>query len=173
MAKGKYQRWLKPEGLLLIQGWARDGLTDEEIARKMGINRQTLYKWMNKYGDISDSIKSNKEVADRAVEQALFRKATGYKIKEVTRERRINPLTREPEMVVIKEIEKEVPPETAAQVFWLKNRKPTEWRDKREVENTAPVNAFDSIREITGRILEATSERALDDFLTEEGEADE
>lgn len=173
MAKGKYQRWLTPEGLLLIQGWARDGLTDEEIARKMGVTRKTLYEWMNKYGDICDAIKRNKEVADREVEQALFRKATGYKIKEVTRERRINPLTREPELVVIKEIEKDVAPDTAAQVFWLKNRKPNEWRDKREVETGAPASAFDNIAEITGRILEATSERSLDDFLEEEGEAHE
>lgn len=173
MAKGKYQRWLKPEGLLLIQGWARDGLTDEEIARKMKINRATLYDWQKKFSDISDAIKSNKEVADREVEQALFRKATGYRTKEITRERRINPLTRESELVVIKEIEKEIAPDTAAQVFWLKNRKPNEWRDKREVETGAPASAFDNIAEITGRILEATSERSLDDFLEEEGEAHE
>ena len=173
MAKGKYQRWLTPEGLLQIQGWARDGFTDEEIARKMGVTRKTLYEWMNKYGDICDAIKRNKEVADREVEQALFRKATGYKIKEVTRERRINPLTREPELVVIKEIEKDVAPDTAAQVFWLKNRKPEVWRDKREVENTAPTNAFDSVREITGKMLDMQEDRSLDDFLKEGGGSDE
>jgi len=170
MAKGKYQRWLTPEGLLLIQGWARDGLTDEEIARKMKINRATLYDWQKKFSDISDAIKSNKEVADREVEQALFRKATGYRTKEITRERRINPLTRESELVVIKEIEKEVAPDTAAQVFWLKNRKPDVWRDKREVENAAPLNAFDSIKEITGRMLDGQDDRSLDSFLAEGGD---
>ena len=164
MAKGKYQRWLKPEGLLLIQGWARDGLTDEEIARKMGITRKTLYEWMNKYGDICDAIKRNKEVADREVEQALFRKATGFKIKEVTRERRINPLTREPELVVIKEIEKDVAPDTAAQVFWLKNRKPNEWRDKREVITDSSAELSD-LDELTEKIFDSDSNRQLEDFI--------
>jgi len=164
MAKGKYQRWLKPEGLLLIQGWARDGLTDEEIARKMGITRKTLYEWMNKYGDICDAIKRNKEVADREVEQALFRKAIGYKVKEVTRERRINPLTREPELVVIKEIEKDVAPDTAAQVFWLKNRKPNEWRDKREVITDSSAELSD-LDELTEKIFDSDSNRQLEDFI--------
>lgn len=173
MAKGKYQRWLTPEGLLLVQGWARDGLTDEEIACKMGVTRKTLYEWMNRFSDIRDTIKRNKEVADREVEQALFRKATGYKIKEVTRERRINPLTRESELVVIKEIEKDVAPDTAAQVFWLKNRKPEVWRDKREVESTAPTNAFDSVREITGKMLDMQEDRSLDGFLKEGGDGNE
>lgn len=164
MAKGKYQRWLKPEGLLLIQGWARDGLTDEEIARKMGITRKTLYEWLNKYGDICDAIKRNKEVADREVEQALFRKAIGYKVKEVTRERRINPLTREPELVVIKEIEKDVAPDTAAQVFWLKNRKPNEWRDKREVITDSSAELSD-LDELTEKIFDSDSNRQLEDFI--------
>lgn len=168
MAKGKYQRWLTPEGLLLIQGWARDGLTDEEIACKMGVTRKTLYEWMNRFSDIRDTIKKNKEVADREVEQALFRKATGYKIKEVTRERRINPLTREPELVVIKEIEKDVAPDTAAQVFWLKNRKPNEWRDKREVITDSAVELND-MDELTNKIFDAADDRALDSFI-ENGE---
>lgn len=173
MAKGKYQYWLTPDGLLLIKGWARDGLTDEEIAKKIGISKQTFYDWQKKFPDFTDSIKKNKELADREVEQALFRKAIGYRVKEVTREREFNPVTRKKELVVVKEIEKEVAPDTTAQIFWLKNRKPNEWRDKREVETGAPASAFDNIAEITGRILEATSERSLDDFLEEEGEAHE
>ena len=173
MAKGKYQRWLTPEGLLQIQGWARDGFTDEEIARKMGVTRKTLYEWMNKYGDICDALKRSKDVADRIVEDALFRKATGYKTKEVVRERRLDPVTRQQVLVVVKEIEREVAPDTAAQIFWLKNRKPEVWRDKREVENTAPTNAFDSVREITGKMLDMQEDRSLDDFLKEGGGSDE
>ena len=48
MAKGKYQEWLEPEGLLRIEGWARDGLTDEQIAQNMGITAKTLYEWKKK-----------------------------------------------------------------------------------------------------------------------------
>ena len=52
MAKGKYEYWLTPEGLLKLEGWARDGLTDEQIAHNMGINIATLYRWKEKYCDI-------------------------------------------------------------------------------------------------------------------------
>lgn len=75
MAKGKYQEWLEPEGLLRIEGWARDGLTDEQIARNMGINPATLYEWKKKYPKISKSLKRSKDVADRQVENALFENA--------------------------------------------------------------------------------------------------
>lgn len=75
MAKGKYQEWLEPEGLLRIEGWARDGLTDEQIARNIGINPATLYEWKKKYPEISKSLKRSKDVADRQVENALFENA--------------------------------------------------------------------------------------------------
>lgn len=75
MAKGKYQEWLEPEGLLKIEGWARDGLTDEQIARNMGINPATLYEWKKKYPKIAESLKRSKDVADRQVENALFKNA--------------------------------------------------------------------------------------------------
>ena len=54
MAKGKYQEWLTEEGLLQLESWARDGLTDEQIASNMGISRETLSQWKKKYSDISD-----------------------------------------------------------------------------------------------------------------------
>ena len=75
MAKGKYQEWLEPEGLLKIEGWARDGLTDEQIAQNMGITAKTLYEWKKKYSEICESLKRNKDVADRQVENALFENA--------------------------------------------------------------------------------------------------
>lgn len=72
MAKGKYQYWLTSEGLTLLEGWARDGLTDEQIAKKCGISRETLNQWKNKYSDISDTLKKGKEVVDYQVENALL-----------------------------------------------------------------------------------------------------
>lgn len=75
MAKGKYQRWLEPEGLLLLEGWARDGLTDEQIALKMGIAPSTLYEWKKVHSEISESLKKGKEVVDYEVENALLQEA--------------------------------------------------------------------------------------------------
>ena len=86
MAKGKYQEWLEPEGLLKIEGWARDGLTDEQIANNIGISVSCLNNWKNKYVEILESLKRGKEVIDRQVENALLKRALGYEYTETTRE---------------------------------------------------------------------------------------
>lgn len=75
MAKGKYQKWLEPESLILLEGWARDGLTDEEIAKNMGVGTSTLYEWKNKFSEISEVLKKGKEFADYQVENALYKSA--------------------------------------------------------------------------------------------------
>ena len=75
MAKGKYEYWLTEEGLLVLEGWARDGLTDEQIASNSGIGYSTLQTWKGKYQDIQDSLKKGKEVVDYAVENALLKNA--------------------------------------------------------------------------------------------------
>jgi hypothetical protein len=82
MAKGKYEYWLTPEGLLKLGGWARDGLTDEKISDNMGVGYSTLQAWKNKYQDIQDTLKKGKEVVDRKVENALLKRALGYTYNE-------------------------------------------------------------------------------------------
>lgn len=134
MAKGKYEEWLQPEGLLKIEAWARDGLTDEQIAHNMGIAQSTLYEWKKNYSEISEALKKGKEIVDIEVENALLKKALGYSYKEITRERLLNPNTGESGMVITKEVTKEVQPDTTAGIFWLKNRRPDLWRDKQLIE---------------------------------------
>jgi hypothetical protein len=75
VAKGKYEKWLKEENLLLLEGWARDGLTDEQIAKNIGITVSTFYEWKKKYSEISESLKKGKEVVDYEVENALLSSA--------------------------------------------------------------------------------------------------
>ncbi|WP_432627242.1 transposase [Brotaphodocola sp.] len=135
MAKGKYEYWLTPEGLLKLEGWARDGLTDEQIAENMGIHRDTLIEWKKKYSDISDTLKRGKEVVDIQVENALLKRALGYSYKETTHE------LIEGGMQVTKVVEKEVIPDTTAQIFWLKNRRPDKWRDKQDVQVSGSLEA--------------------------------
>lgn len=124
VAKGKYHEWLTDEGLLKIEGWARDGLIDKDIAKNIGVTEQTLNVWKKKYPSFFESLKRGKEVVDRQVENALFKRALGYKYDEVTYE----------DGVETKRVTKEVVPDTTAQIFWLKNRKPEVWRDKQSVE---------------------------------------
>jgi len=75
MAKGKYEYWLTEDGLLLLAAWARDGLTDEDIATKMNVHPSTLYDYKNKYPEISEALKKGKEIIDIEVENALLKKA--------------------------------------------------------------------------------------------------
>lgn len=80
MATGKYQKWLEPDGLLLLEAWARDGLTDEQIAGKCDVAVSTLYEWKKRYSEISEALKKGKEVVDVEVENALLQRTKGYTI---------------------------------------------------------------------------------------------
>lgn len=124
MAKGKYQEWLEPDGLILLEGWARDGLTDEQIAKNIGITSTTLYDWKKKYSKISEALKKGKEVVDYAVENALLSAAMDGN--------------------------------TAAQIFWLKNRRPDRWREKPKEAPPA--------EEVNDRFIEALQETATEDW---------
>lgn len=75
MAVGRYQKWLEPENLLLLQGWKRDGLTDEQIAEKIGISPRTLERWKNNHSQICQVLKVGKEQANFIIENELFKKA--------------------------------------------------------------------------------------------------
>lgn len=75
MARGKFEYWLTDDGLTLLEGWARDGLTDEQISHNMGINPATLYRYKQNHSEICDALKKGKEVVDYQVENALLNKA--------------------------------------------------------------------------------------------------
>lgn len=134
MAKGKYAEWLKPDNLILLQGWARDGLTDEQIAHNMGIGARTLYEWKEKYPQIAQTLKKTKEVVDTEVENALLKSAEGYDVTEEVWERRYVKEKGDFDLVLIKKTVKHIPASQTAQIFWLKNRRPKDWRERQEVE---------------------------------------
>ncbi|MDE0581544.1 helix-turn-helix domain-containing protein [Planococcus sp. A6] len=192
MAKGKYLDWVTEERLALLSGWARDGLTDEQIAHNIGISRSTLNEWKKRYPDISDTLKRGKEVVDRIIENAMIKNATGYDYEEVTyvtvemgreehdelvdakldefdeqypdasREERLSfiasiPKTKE---VVSKRVTKHKSPETLAQIFWLKNRMPDQWRDKQEINHSG---GLDNKLDLTGLSVEELRKLAQTD----------
>lgn len=145
IAKSKYETDVKPR-LIEIEAWKRDGLTDEQIFKNLGISRDTFYKYKEKYTDFSDALKKGKEVADIEVENALFKRAIGYTYKEVTKE--VKDIDGK-KSTFIKEVTKVVPGDVAAQIFWLKNRKSNNWKDKRENENddTKLIEVLDKLEE--------------------------
>ena len=141
MAKGKYEYWLSPDGLLRLEAYARDGLTDEQIAHNIGINPATLYDWKKKYPEISEALKKGKEVVDIQVENALLKRALGYSYEEKKVE------VSEEGTKVTKTI-KEVVPDTTAQIFWLKNRRPDRWRDKQDIEHSGQIGGVTIVNDI-------------------------
>lgn len=123
----------------MIEGWARDGLTDEQIAKNIGISKQTFYDWKKKYADFSDTLKNGKEVIDIQVENSLLKRALGYEYEEVSEKFEGGVLTER------KVTKKQVVPDTTAQIFWLKNRKPSVWRDKAQVDIDAEFSKVDEL----------------------------
>ena len=113
--------------LALVQGWARNGLTNDQIAHNLGIKRTTLYKYQQKYEDFANALKKGKEVVDFEVDNALLKRALGYDFVEVKEEIENGVVTK------VTRTTKHVSPDVGAAAFWLKNRKPTEWRDRKEV----------------------------------------
>lgn len=132
MARGKVEYWLTKDGLTLLEGWAREGLTDEQIAKNCNISRSTLSEWKKKHADISDTLKKGKEVVDFEVENALLKKALGYTI--VLEEEKVD---RYGDVHTLKK-DVHIPGDTTAQIFWLKNRKPEKWREKQKELNDIP-----------------------------------
>lgn len=140
MAKGKYERWLEPDGLILLEGWARNGLTKEQIAHNVGINVKTLYDWEHKYPPICNALKKGKEVVVLEVENALLKRALGYSYVETRRE-----VDADGKKKVVR-TEKQVLPDTTAQIFYLKNQCPERWRDRQNIELSSSID--DSAKEM-------------------------
>lgn len=152
MAVSKYETNVKPK-LFLVEMWARDGLTDEQIAENLDISVASFYNYKNEHLEFLESLKKGKEVADYEVENALFKKALGYnakvkkafKVKEVLYEN--GKRLKETERIEYAEDEVHIPADTTAQIFWLKNRKPNVWRDKQELEHKANNGILDEMTE--------------------------
>ena len=85
MAKPKWEQ--VKDKLILVEGWARDGLTNEQIASNLGISKTTFYKMLNEHSELSELLKKGKEIIDYEVENALLRRALGYKYEEKTKYR--------------------------------------------------------------------------------------
>jgi hypothetical protein len=122
----KFDYWLSEDGLTLLQGWARAGLTDEQIAHNCHINISTLREWRIRFPPVSTALKEGKQVIDILVENALLKRALGYDYIEQTIEES------EKNGTTTKVYHKHMAPDVVAQIYWLKNRKRDMWKDSHD-----------------------------------------
>ena len=157
MAKGKIEKWLTGEGLAQLEAWARDGLTEKQIAGNIGICWDTLNEWKKRFPEVSEALKKGKEVVDIQVENALLKRAMGYtvnlvktfKVKRTEYDENTGRKISEYEELAEGIDQVHVPADTTAQIFWLKNRKPDVWRDKRDVGIDGKINTGNPFAELT------------------------
>jgi hypothetical protein len=130
------------DNLIRIAAYARNGLSEEQIAKNLGVSLTTFFR-AKKSEEVGEAIQQaliqTKEVVDFEVENMLRKRAMGYEYDEVKEEYEMGILIKR---TVTKKV---VPPDVSAQIFWLKNRKPTEWRDRREVDNTVALEKLDEV----------------------------
>jgi hypothetical protein len=119
--------WRTEEGLVLLEGWARDGYKFKDIATMMCITERQLAKWRDDYPDIQEALRKGREVIDYKVESALLKAALGYKTKETT----IISVLQNGHMVDVEKqvVEKDVSPSVSACQAWLYNRLPDKWKN--------------------------------------------
>lgn len=124
--------WLEDDKLMLLESWARDGYTLQDIADKIGVTRSTLGRWRDKYKEIAKAIDTGKEFIDYKVENALLKSALGFTTKEikVTVGRQIKDgktfeITKETTV-------REIAPNVTACMAWLNNRRPDKWKRNRD-----------------------------------------
>lgn len=127
--KGGRPTKFRPEFIVQAAKLAALGATDREVAEFFDVDERTLNRWKHQHQEFCQSLKVGKEAADERVEQSLYRRAIGYTQDDTHFSSYEGVVTQTPYV-------KQVPPDTTAAIFWLKNRKPAEWRDKQEVEHT-------------------------------------
>ena len=152
----KSDQWITEDGLLKIQGWARDGLIEKQIAHNMGVCITTLKEWKKIFPEIAEALRKGKEVVDREVENALFKSALGFtkkvkkpvRIKDTEYDPKTGKKIRDIEKWVQVEEEVYIQPQVTAQIFWLKNRKPDQWREKNDLTLTPSNGVLESLMEL-------------------------
>lgn len=156
----KFEYWMSPYGMLLVEAWARNGLLDEELSEKMGISRSTLSDWKIRFPLFAALLAKTKEIADVQVENASFKTALGYdyteqqayKLKTVYYDLDSGKKSMEVETMVIIDLNRHQPADIKAQIWWLKNRMKDVWKDRQVIE------ADDKLLQLFLNVIDSTEQ---------------
>lgn len=146
----------------LINGWARNGLTDAQIALNLGMSPKTFGQYKLDRVELADALEEGRHHAEVIVENALFKAATGYSYKEVTKERVRDRDTGEVEYVTTKAVLKHQPPSVQAAIYWLERRMPTKW-EKNPGSPTDAEAIMAGMRSLADLLLNPVKERERDE----------
>lgn len=141
---------LRPAAIKATEILAESGYTNDQIAEALGVSRQTVHNWRGRSPDFLYALKKGKDFADEIVEASLFERAIGYSHPE---EKVFNSYGK----IITHTVTKHHPPDTLAQIFWLKNRRPHLWRDRQELD-------LDSEKQIS-----PSGKRSFSEFCTAAG----
>ena len=128
----KVDFWLTEDGLTLVKAWTRDGITIEEICKKIGIQRNTYYRWCDQYKEFKEAVNTSRELVDYKVENALLKAALGYKTKEIKVTLGKKIFNGETVEMLKETTTREVAPNVTACLAWLNNRKHDQWKRNRD-----------------------------------------
>ena len=131
-AKGKYHEWLTEDGLKKLRGWARDGYSDVQLSKNMGISVGTYYEWVNKYPEFSEAIKKGRQPFIVDLEDALYRSGLGYDYEELVEEIYDEDGVQKKHL---RRVKRHAPPNVTALIFALKNLRKQKFKD-RPVDDT-------------------------------------
>jgi hypothetical protein len=123
----------RPEFAVQAEKLCALGATDDDLADFFETSTRTIYRWQTQFEEFCQALRAGKAPADERVERSLFHRAVGYRHEAV---KIFMPAgAKEP---VYAEYVEQVPPDTTAAIFWLKNRRPDLWRDRVQNEHSGP-----------------------------------
>lgn len=138
----------RPEYIERAREMCLGGATNADLATEFGVGTSTIKSWQAKFPEFRDVMVAAKDVADTRVERSLYERATGYTYDAV------KIFCGKDGQVTEVPYKEHVPPDTTAQIFWLKNRKPGDWRDKHEFEGEIGIKTVmvaKPIKDVTQR----------------------
>lgn len=131
-------------------------MTDAQIAQNIRISVQTYYEWQRRFPSFLEAVKKGKAPVDTQVENALLKRALGYDYIETVTDYTLSETEKDengnPKKIIknVRMTKKHVAPDVGAQAFWLKNRRPDRWREKREEQiqvTAADYSLLDAVAE--------------------------
>lgn len=167
-----YLYWLQPDNLMLVAGWARTGYSIGDIARMMGVSNNVFRRWFDKYPKFRRAVKTNKEVVDYKVENALLKSALGY----TTKESRVLVTMRHGKVVETQRetLTRDIAPQIGAIRMWLLNRQPEVWKNENKMsmdDLLEDSKIHISVTRAKEGNLDTTSESVLDEATTDKNSA--